>query len=161
MGANRTAAEAANEGELPAIFGQLHPVHKTPVSAFIITGVVSTVVIVLYGLLAGSAEELFWTLFAFSSIVFLLPYLALFPAFLKLRSSDPDTPRPYRLPGGKAVAWLAAVLCELFILQAIIFFIWVPGEPLDWAYAGPVLIGVLITVIVGEGLLLLAKARPA
>lgn len=161
MGANRTAAEAANEGELPAIFGRLHPVHKTPVSAFIITGVVSTVVIVLYGFLAASAEELFWTLFAFSSIIFLLPYLALFPAFLQLRHSDPATPRPYRLPGGNVLAWIAAILCELFIIQAIVFFIWVPGEPIDWAYAGPVLIGVFITVVVGEGLLLLAKGSRA
>lgn len=161
MGANRTAAEAANEGELPAIFGRLHPVHKTPVSAFIITGIVSTVVIILYGFLAASAEELFWTLFAFSSIIFLLPYLALFPAFLKLRHSDPATPRPYRLPGGNVLAWIAAILCELFIIQAIVFFIWVPGEPIDWAYAGPVLIGVLVTVVVGEGLLLLAKGSRA
>ncbi len=161
MGANRTAAEAANEGELPAIFGRLHPVHKTPVSAFIITGVVSTVVIVLYGFLAASAEELFWTLFAFSSIIFLLPYLALFPAFLKLRHSDPATPRPYRLPGGNVLAWIAAILCEIFIIQAIVFFVWVPGEPIDWAYAGPVLIGVLITIVIGEGLLLLARASRA
>ncbi|HEX2980771.1 MAG TPA: APC family permease, partial [Anaerolineaceae bacterium] len=34
MGANRTAAEASAEGELPEVFGKLHPVNKTPVSAF-------------------------------------------------------------------------------------------------------------------------------
>ena len=159
MGANRTAAEAAAEGELPAVFGRLHPVNKTPVSAFVITGIISTAVIVLYGLMAVSAEELFWTLFAFSSIIFLMPYLALFPAFLKLRRSEPGTPRPYRVPGGTGFAGLLAVICELFILQAIVFFVWVPGQPVDWAYAAPVLVGVVITLLVGEVLLLLAKRQ--
>ncbi len=153
MGANRTAAEAASEGELPAIFGKLHPVNQTPTGAFIITGVVSTVVLVIYGFMAGSAEDLFWTLFAFSSMVFLMPYLALFPAFLKLRKKDANVERPYRVPGGSVLGTIMAVICELFIIQAVIFFVWVPGEPIDWAYAAPVLIGVLITLVVGEFLI--------
>ena len=152
-GANKTAAEAADEGELPAFFGKLHPVNKSPVGAFVLTGIISTVVIVVYGFMAGTNEDLFWTLFAFSSMVFLLPYLALFPAFLKLRKIDPDRERPYRVPGGNGLAWVMVVLCMIFIVQAIVFFIWVPGEPIDWAYAVPVLAGVLITIVVGEFLL--------
>ncbi len=161
MGANRSAAEAANEGDLPAVFGKLHPKNMTPVSAFIITGIVSTVVIVLYGLMAGNAEDLFWTLFAFSSMVFLLPYLAMFPAFLKLRHIDPQRERPYRVPGGKTFAWIIAIICELFIVQAVVFFVWVPGEPIDWAFAAPVLIGVVLTIIVGEVLIRQSKKKKA
>ena len=37
-GANKTAAEAADEGELPAFFGKLHPINKSPVGAFVLTG---------------------------------------------------------------------------------------------------------------------------
>jgi amino acid transporter len=159
MGANRTAAQAAEENTLPVVFGKLHPVNKTPVGAYIITGIVSTLVIIVYGFLAGSNEDLFWTLFAFSSIVFLLPYLMLFPAFLKLRKSDPDARRPYKFPGGKIFAWIVSILCMLFIAQAIIFFVWVPGEPIDWAFATPILIGVVITLILGEVLLLVSKKK--
>ncbi len=150
IGANRTAAEAAKEHELPEIFGREHPVKKTPTGAFILTGIVSTVVIILYGFMAGNAEDLFWTLFAFSSMIFLMPYLALFPAFLKLRHDDPNAVRPYRVPGGKPLAIILAVICELFIIQAVVLFVWVPGQPMDWAFAAPVLIGVLITLVVGE-----------
>jgi amino acid transporter len=157
MGANRTAAEAAGEHELPGIFGKLHPVNKTPVNAFIITGVVSTVVIILYGFMAGSAEDLFWTLFAFSSMVFLIPYLALFPAFLKLRKTDADVKRPYRVPGGAAVGVIMAVICEIFIAAAVILFVWTPGQPFDSVYALPIIIGVIITLAIGEVLLLIAK----
>jgi amino acid transporter len=159
MGANRTAAEAADDGELPAVFGKLHAVNKTPVSAFVITGIVSTIVIVLYGFMAGNAEDLFWTLFAFSSMVFLMPYLALFPAFLKLRKIDPDRERPYRVPGGNGLATAMVVVCMIFIIQAIVFFVWVPGEPIDWAYAAPVLIGVVLTLGVGEWLLKVAEKQ--
>lgn len=161
MGANRTADEAAKEGELPAVFGQEHPVYKTPVGAFLITGIVSTAVMIIYGFMAGSAEDLFWTLFAFSSMVFLLPYLVMFPAFLKLRKTDPNAKRPYKVPGGKLFITIMAVICEIFILQAVIFFVYVPGEPMDWAYAAPVLIGVVLTVIIGEILIAVSKKKKA
>jgi amino acid transporter len=111
--------------------------------------------------MAGNAEDLFWTLFAFSSMVFLLPYLAMFPAFLKLRKIDADRVRPYRVPGGNKVATALVVLCMAFIVQAIVFFVWVPGEPIDWAFAGPVLGGVVLTLIVGEFLLMAAKKNKA
>jgi amino acid transporter len=159
MGANRTAAQAAEEGTLPAIFGKLHPVNKTPVGAYIITGIVSTLVVIVYGFLAGSNEDLFWTLFAFSSIIFLLPYLMLFPAFLKLRKSDPDAKRPYRFPGSKTFAWIVSIICMIFVAQAIIFFVWVPGEPIDMAFALPILIGVVVTLLIGEVLLLVSKKK--
>jgi amino acid transporter len=159
MGANRTAAQAAEEGTLPGVFGRLHPVNKTPVGAYIITGIVSTLVVIVYGFLAGSNEDLFWTLFAFSSIVFLLPYLMLFPAFLKLRKSDPDAKRPYKFPGGKTFAWIMSIICILFIIQAVVFFVWVPGEPIDWSFATPILIGVVVTLIIGEVLLLVSKKK--
>lgn len=149
MGANRSAAEAAIDGNLPPMFARLHAVHKTPVSAAIVTGVVTTVVIVIYGFLAADAEDLFWTLFAFSSIVFLLPYLLMFAAFLRLRSIDASTARPYRVPGGEGGAWVLALLCILFILQAIVFFIYTPGE-FDATYAASVVIGVLVTILIGE-----------
>lgn len=149
MGANRSAAEAALDGNLPPMFARLHAVHRTPASAAIVTGVVTTVVIVIYGLLAADAEDLFWTLFAFSSIVFLLPYLIMFAAFLRLRAIDPATPRPYRVPGGQGGALVLAILCMLFILQAIVFFIYTPDE-FDMTYAVSIVIGVVVTVVIGE-----------
>lgn len=156
VGANRSAAEAADGGELPAIFGRLHPVHKTPVSAALLTGMVSTVVIILYGFMAADAEDLFWTLFAFSSVVFLLPYLMMFVAFIKLRRIDAKRVRPYRVPGGYGIAMTLTIICMLFILQAIIFFIFVPGA-FDWAYASSIVAGVLITIAVGEWLIRVAN----
>lgn len=156
LGANRSAAEAASEGALPAMFEKLHPVHKTPASAAIVTGLVTTVVIVIYGFMAANAEDLFWTLFAFSSVVFLLPYLLMFAAFLRLRTIDADRPRAYRVPGGNGVAWILSLVCMAFIVQAIVFFIYIPGD-FDWNYAMSITAGVAVTLIVGEALIRMGK----
>lgn len=156
IGANRSAAEAANEGDLPGIFAHLHKVHQTPSAAAIATGVITTIVIIAYGFMAKNAEDLFWTLYAFSSVVFLLPYLAMFLAFRKLRANDGDRPRPYRVPGGNGVATLLSAICGLFILQAIVFFIYQPGN-FKWSYALPIIIGVLVTVAIGEVLVRLGR----
>jgi amino acid transporter len=112
-------------------------------------------VIVIYGLMAGSAEDLFWSLFKFSSLIFFLPYLALFPAFLKLRKTDAGVKRPYQAPGGKVMAVIMAVVCELFVVQGVVFFLWVPGQPLPEDTL-QVVIGTVVTIAIGEILITLA-----
>jgi amino acid transporter len=158
MGANRSAAEAANRGDLPSVFAKLHSTYRTPASSAILCGVISTIVLIVYGLLARDAEDLFWTIFAFSSVVFLLPYLLLFPSFLKLRRTDLNTPRPYRVPGGYPVAVFLSVVCTVFILQAIVFFIYKPGA-FDANYVVSVVGGVVLTIAVGELLVRAARSR--
>jgi amino acid transporter len=153
IGTGRMVSEAAGRDGFPAIFGWRHPQHGSPIGASLLTGIISTLVLVIYGSLAGRDEELFWSLFSFASIVFLLPYLLLFPAFLKLRQADPKTRRPYRLAGGAGIVWLVSITCTLIILLAIIFFVWVPGLPIDRSFALPVVVGVGITLIAGEVLL--------
>ena len=159
LGANRTAQAAAADDELPRFFGRMHKRHSTPVGAFVAMGVVATAVIFGYGVLAQTTEDLFWSLFAFSSIVFLLPYLLLFPTFVRLRRTDPQTPRPYRMSGPLVWLRLLAAVCVLFIVQAIVFFVWVPGEPIDWSQAGPIIAGVLVTVLLGEIVIVLQRRR--
>ncbi len=151
MGANRAAAEAAADGELPALFAKTNS-NGAPLGANIITGLVSTAVMICYGFFAAGNDELFWTLFAFSSVIFLFPYLFMFPAFLRLRRSEPNALRPYRVPGGKAFALWCTVIPSLFVIQAILLFIF-PDLPLgtvDWGYSLPVLLGIGLTVAVGE-----------
>lgn len=150
IGTSRMAAKASIQQSLPLIFGWRQSAHAAPIGATTLTGVISTFVLIVYSGLAGREESLFWSLFAFASIVFLLPYLILFPAFLKLRYSDPHTLRPFRFPGGKFLAWIAASLCTLVVLFSIVFFVWVPGLPVDWSFTLPVVAGVSVTLVVGE-----------
>jgi amino acid transporter len=159
IGTVRTSAQAGQEGELPAYFGKLSAKNQTPIGSLILTGIVATLVLIVYGFLASNAEDLFWTLFAFSSMLFFMPYAILFPAFVTMRLKDKDQKRPYKVPGGNGLAFTFAVICEIIILAGIIFFIWVPGEPVDWTYALPILTGIVVTLVLGEILLLLQSRK--
>jgi len=157
LGCNRAAAEAALEGELPKIFAIEHKVHGTPVGAAVLMGLISSLILVLYGFLAGSNEDLFWSLFAFSAVIFLLPYQGMFMAFIRTRVNDPDHPRPYRVPGGLGVAKLFAWVCFAVLALAIVLFVYTPGEGIQW----PVLVGVIVTLAIGEVVIRFAENHKA
>lgn len=146
LGCNRAMAEAAAEGEFPgALARQRRPV-GTPLGSAVAMGTVGSVVLLLYGLIARSNAELFWSLFAFSAVIFLLPYIMLVLSFMRLRHTDPDHHRPYRIPGGNGVAGLATALCVSLLGLALVLFIYTPGEGIDWA----VLVGALVVLAIGE-----------
>jgi amino acid transporter len=90
--------------------------------AFIITGVVATALLLGNALLSSRADNLFWMTFKLSGVCFLIAYLMVFPAFPILRRRRPAQPRPYRMPGGMAAAWAAALLCTAFVAFAILLF---------------------------------------
>ena len=146
LGCNRAAAEAALEGELPRIFAIESKKLGTPIGAAVLMGIVSTIVLVLYGFLSGSNEDLFWSLFAFSAVIFLLPYEGMLMTFIKMRIIDADHIRPYRVPGGLGTARFAAWTCFCVLALSIVLFMYTPGEGMQWA----VLAGVLITLAIGE-----------
>ncbi|HUG52142.1 MAG TPA: APC family permease [Vicinamibacteria bacterium] len=122
LGVNRVAAAASLEGTLPSLLGRIHPRFGTPYMAFLVMGAVSTLLLLGNALLSDQPSNLFWMTFKLSGICFLLSYLLLFPAFLVLRYRRPHQPRPYRLGGGLPVAWVAAVVCWLFIAMACALF---------------------------------------
>jgi amino acid transporter len=159
IGANRAAAEAARRGDLPPILGRTSQRFRTPVAAATATAVVGTTFTVGYGLVmelssSPKVETLFWNLFAFSTLVFLVSYLVMAAAFLKLRYSDADATRPYQVPGGKVGAWIAATLVFGFIAAAMVFFMWWPGATL--AHAGyqdyVIQVGVGMAIVLGIGI---------
>jgi len=146
LGCNRAAAEAAIEGELPKVFGREHPVYETPVGAAMLMGIVSTAILLIFGILARTNDELFWSLFAFSAVIFLLPYIGLVLAFRAMRRSDPDRERPFRVPGGLFVADALSLLCAALLAIAIFFFVYAPGDGVQW----PELTGAIAVLLLGE-----------
>ena len=163
LGANRVAAAAAAEGALPAVLGRLHPRHHTPHAAFVVMGAVSTALLVGNALLSSRADNVFWMIFRLSGVCFLVSYLLLFPAFLFLRYRQPNRARPYRMPGGRGVAWAATVLCWTFVAFAcVLFFKPTPGAGAPgagWRESLLLLAEALATL--GLGLWFVPWARPA
>ena len=155
LGCNRAAAEAAQEGELPSVFGIESKTRGTPIGATVIMGVFGTLTLLLYGFLSKSNEDLFWSLFAFSAVIFLLPYIGMLLAFIKSRNHDVDRVRPYKVPGGNTVAKALACVCIAVLALSIVLFIYTPGEGLKY----PVLTGAVALIVIGEVLIRWAEMR--
>jgi amino acid transporter len=155
LGCNRSMAEAAAEREFPAVLAYEHPRTGTPVGAAVIMGIVSTLVLLLYGFLAGSKEELFWSLFAFSAVIFLIPYIILVFAFLRMRYKDPGRHRPFRVPGGNVVATLITYACAGILALSMFLFCYTPGEGMQW----PVFTGAVVITACGELVIRVAETR--
>ena len=151
LGANRAAAEAARDGELPRVFGR-ETRWDTPAWAYVLMGIVATAVLLVAGIFLKTENDLFYALFASSSAVFILPYLLMYPAIIQLRRNDPLMQRPFRIPGGQAGLWACVILATGAVLSSLILFLWTPGSPVDWNYTGP-LLGIFGgAVAIGEAL---------
>lgn len=148
LGQNRTVAEAAKGGELPAILGKMTK-GMAPIGASIVSGVISTIVILIYGFIAEDAAELFWHMISFSLIVGLFTYLMLFPVYIILKKKDKNIKRPYKIPGPNWFAILLAIMAEAFVLMSTLVLVIQPGH--DFVKSAlPIILGVVITVVLGE-----------
>ena len=146
IGANRAAAQAAIDGELPRFLAREHARYGTPVGAAVTMGLLITVVLLAYGFVGGENAELFWNLFAASAVLFLLPYVGAVLAFWYARKNDAERPRPYRVPGGNGVAGLITIVCTGILLLSIFLFMYVPGE----GFSLEVVIGSVTAIVLGE-----------
>ncbi len=138
--------DAADFSKNSKILGTRHKKYDTPYGSYILMGIISTLLIVMNFSLSGDANDAFWTILAFSFVIFLLPYLWLFPAAIKLRYQDADN-RPYKVPGGTVGLWISAILGFFFIALSVVLLFYT-GE-FDALYHGTLIIGTLITTVIG------------
>ena len=163
LGVNSTACYAAENNDMPKIFAKRWAKNDMPTGSALMNGIVASVIVLLGGVMSVVApeSELFWSFFALNLVLFLMSYLPVFPAFLTLRKKDPNTERPFRVPGGPLVLKFMAWVPWLLIVVSIIF----TAVPLSFdaeTLAGvlSITIGAIICIGIGEALISLrAKKR--
>jgi glutamate:GABA antiporter len=127
MGADRSRAVAGFDGAAPRFFGYFSARWGTPVAVNLLSGVFSTIVMVLaYQLTSGNAGKYFTVVLSLAISTTTISYLLVFPAIIKLRYSHAHVPRPYRIPWGNAGAWIAGVLCTGWAALATVALLY-PG----------------------------------
>ncbi|MDD3165225.1 MAG: APC family permease, partial [Oscillospiraceae bacterium] len=161
MGVNSTAAYAADNGDMPRVFARRWSKNDMPVGSALTSGIVATLICLLGVLISTVSPDssLFWSFFALNLVMLLLSYVPVFPAFLKLRKADPDTERPFRVPGSAGfLSWLAYVPMALILIS--IFFTAIPlsTDPETLSYYLPITIGSVISIVLGD-LLISARKR--
>ncbi|RAP37553.1 transporter [Legionella quinlivanii] len=91
---------AAQDGNLPELFQRTNR-QNAPVVMLITQAVIVTLLSTLF-LFMPSVNGSYWLLTALAAQLYMLMYLMMFLAAIKLRFSAPDHYRAFRIPGGKA-----------------------------------------------------------
>jgi amino acid transporter len=155
LGVNYVADYAAKDHVLPKFFGK-EDKNNMPVGTGYLNGIVASILIVAAPLIPN--QDIFWAFFSLNVVALLLSYTMMFPAFLKLRKVDPSRERPFKVPGGKIMIQLMTWVPEVLLLITVIFTV----VPLNTSAAEisskmPILIGVILTVIIGEIIVRIAE----
>jgi len=118
-GCSRIPFVAGIDRYLPPAFGSLHPRHGTPHVALLVTGAISSLLI-LVGFVGVDVEEAYLFLADFTIVVYFIPYCYLFAALLKLgggMTGEGMIP----VPGGRTGAILVGTVGFLTTAVAIAF----------------------------------------
>jgi glutamate:GABA antiporter len=104
LGPAKGVAAVAREGLAPPRLGRVNR-HDVPVALLVVQGVGGSVFALLF-LFVPSVSTSYWMLSAVTAQIIIVMYALMFAAVIRLRYTEPATPRPYRIPGGLPGVWL-------------------------------------------------------
>lgn len=144
MGASpRLLMSMARSNMIPKIFAKEHPKTGVPIN-----GLIACFVLSLAGPFLGMG--LIDPLTLFSAAGFVTSWLLTAASLVRLRKTEPNLHRPYRIPGGSAMGWFAVVM------MAVVFvLLFVPNNPV---YMGGLAVKLFIAWMVVGIILFLASA---
>jgi amino acid transporter len=101
---SRGLLATAHEGELPPV---LHAVnrHGMPTHILLVQGVIVTIMSSLYFFI-HNVSVVFFLVSAMTIALYLIAYMLMYAAAIRLRYSKPALARPFKVPGGAAGMWL-------------------------------------------------------
>lgn len=114
LGPARGLFAAAERGDLPKPFAKTNK-KKMPVFILVLQGVLSTLLasVILFG---KNINQAYFMLYNLTAILYMLMYLLMFLAFIRIRYKYNHLPRSFKIPFGKLGAWIlgggaALVIC--------------------------------------------------
>lgn len=134
LAGSRLISSFAKSGFLPKSFAKLHPQYRTPTNTLTFMIVVSIV-----GILLGSGMLL--PLIIMGGIAFLIAWFCMALSSVQLRKIQPNLHRPYKIPGGIAMGYIASLFSGLFLILMLI-----PGTPISMGTAEYILFVVWLIV---------------
>lgn len=136
---------------LPRAFGSLHPRWKTPWVALLVQFAIG-VLFVFMGQAGTSVKGAYDVMVSMTVIVYFIPYLFVFAAMIKLQR-EPTGPEVIRVPGGKPLAKLVAVVgMATTIFTILVSVIPQPDEINKPLAVLKVVGGSLLLLLIGAGI---------
>jgi len=91
--------------------------HGSPIAILLMQGILGTLLISM-NLFISTVNQFYWIFQIQAAQLILMVYFLLFISVIRLRYTQPDTPRLYQIPGGKIGLWLVAGIGALFCITA-------------------------------------------
>jgi len=137
----------AEEGNMPPVFDKTNK-YGAPVAVLVIQALIGSAISLLYVFLP-SVNQAYWILSAMTVELLCIVYVLVFAAVIKLRYSQPDTPRPFRIPGGTIGVWIVGGLGILGTTFAFIVGLIPPSyfQTSGFVYVGSVLLGTFLLAV--------------
>jgi amino acid transporter len=109
----------ATDGNMPPMFSR-HNKNGAPAGVLILQAVIGTLISLLYVFIPG-VNTAYWIMSAMTVTLLCIAYMFIFAALIKLRYSQPDVHRAYKIPGGIIGVWIVGGLG--FLATALTFII--------------------------------------
>ena len=137
----------AEEGNMPPLFDRTNK-YGAPVAVLVIQAIIGSLVSLLYVFLP-SVNQAYWILSAMTVELLCIVYVLVFASVIKLRYSQPNTPRPFKIPGGMAGIWLVGGLGMFGTVFAFIVGLMPPSyfTTSGLVYVGSVLLGTFLLAV--------------
>ncbi|MBR0374316.1 MAG: amino acid permease [Mogibacterium sp.] len=117
MASSQILMAMARVSIVPDVLAKQHPTYKTPINALKVCLIAS-----IAGPFLGSG--LIGSLTTFSAAGYVTSWAITAFCLIKLRHSEPNLDRPYKLPGGERTAWIAGIS-----MSALLALLLIPGQP--------------------------------
>ncbi|MFC2093800.1 amino acid permease [Bacteroidota bacterium] len=146
-GPSKGLLATAKDGDLPPFMAHTNKAGVQTHILFIQGGIV-TIISLVY-VVMPNVNSAFFLLTALTAILYLIMYIMLYASAIKLRYTQPDVERSYKVPGGNAGMWIIAGIGLLAVLFAFFIGFFPPvqltvGSPTF--YVVFLIVGVLIFV---------------
>ncbi|MCL5432907.1 MAG: APC family permease [Patescibacteria group bacterium] len=91
-------------GDMPPVTRRLNK-QGVPTGMLLIQGFIATIVSLAY-VFSSSVNQAYWILSALTVMLLCITYMLVFAAVIRLRITQPKTPRPFKIPGGMFGIWI-------------------------------------------------------
>jgi glutamate:GABA antiporter len=117
VGPSKGLLESARDGDIPPVFERMNKAHM-PVVIMMAQGVLFTILSLVF-LFMPTVSSSYWILTALTAQLYLLMYMLMFLAGIRLRYSQPKVERAYRIPFKNIGMWIVSSVGFLGSLFAV------------------------------------------
>lgn len=153
-GPSKGLLATAADGDLPPFMAKTNQ-YGVQKNILLIQGIIVTVLSLIF-LIMPTVSSAYFVLSILTISPYLIMYFLLYISFIKLRYTQPNVPRAFKLPGGKVGMWLIVGIGIIAVIFAFVIGFFPPaqlevGSPTFYVFflLGGVALFVILPVIIG------------